>query len=147
MVLKEQISNDIKTAMKAGESVIVLTLRMLLAAFNNMEIDKRTKGDVSEDDYIGTVKKEAKKRKEAIEAYKAAGRTEAQQQEETELEILSKYLPEEMSEDDVKKIVDEVVAEKGIDNLGMIIGEVMKRTDGQADGGVVSKLVREKLGQ
>lgn len=146
MSLKEQINEDIITAMKAKEANMVATLRMLSAEFSNMEIDKRAKGEVSEDDYVGVIKKEAKKRKEAIEAYKTAGRTESQQQEEAELEILSKYLPEEMGEDEVKKIVDEVVGEMGTDNMGMIIGEVMKRTGGNADGGVVSKLVREKLG-
>ena len=62
------------------------------------------------------------------------------------LKVLSKYLPQEMSEDEIKKIVEAVIAEKGTDNLGMIIGEVVTRTDGRADGGVVSKLVREKLG-
>ncbi|RLC36354.1 GatB/YqeY domain-containing protein [candidate division Kazan bacterium] len=148
MVLKEQISEDIKAAMKAGQSETVSVLRMLMAAFNNMEIEKRVKGEVKEDDYVGVVKKETKKRKEAIEAYKAAGRAEAQRKEEIELEVLSKYLPEEMSESDIKKVVDEVIAERSEDlsNLGMIIGEVVKRTQGRADGGVISKLVRERLG-
>lgn len=146
MTLKEQISEDIKVAMKAREPLKVATLRMLMAAFNNMEIEKRAKGSVFEDDYVTIVKKEAKKRKEAIEAYKSAGRVEARQQEEAELEILSKYLPEEMNEDDIKKIVDEVVAEKGVDNIGIIIGEVIKRAGGKTDGGTVSKLVKEKLG-
>lgn len=144
-MLKEQIQKELIEAQKAQDKQRVSTLRMLLAAFNNMEIDRRVKGEVIEDNYTEVVKKEAKKRKEAIEAYKTAGRAEAQQQEEAELEILSKYLPEEMSEDDVKKIVDEVVAEKGVDNMGMLIGEVMRRTEGRADGGMVSKLVKERL--
>ncbi len=146
MTLKEQINQDLKEALKSKDETKVSTLRLLVAAFNNMEIEKRTQGDVEEKDYQVMVKREAKKRQEAIEAYKTAGRAESQQKEEAELEILSKYLPEKMSEDEVKKIVEEVVAEKGTDNVGMIIGEVVKRSDGRADGGVVSKLVRERLG-
>jgi len=145
-MLKEQIQKDLIEAQKAKDERRVSTLRMLMAAFNNMEIEKRVKGEVEEDDYVGIVKKEAKKRKEAIAAYQAADRAEAQQQEEAELEVLSKYLPEEMSEEDIKKIVAEVITEKGIDNIGMIIGEVVKRSEGRADGGTVSKLVKEKLG-
>ncbi|MDD5606114.1 MAG: GatB/YqeY domain-containing protein [Patescibacteria group bacterium] len=145
-MLKEQVQLDLTAAQKAREEQKVSTLRMLVAAFNNMEIAKRGKADVSEDDYMTVVKQEAKKRKEAIEAYKVAGRAESQALEEAELEILAAYLPEQMSEDELKSIVDAVVEEKGIDNMGLIIGEVMKRAQGRADGGVVSKLVREKLG-
>jgi len=143
-MLKEQINQDLKEALKSGDTVKVNTLRLLVAAFNNMEIEKRIQGGIEEKDYQMIAKKEAKKRQEAIEAYKAAGRAESQQKEEAELEILSKYLPEEMGEDEVKKLVEEVIAEKGTDNIGTIIGEVVKRSDGRADGGMVSKLVRER---
>ena len=143
-MLKEQINQDLKEALKSGDTVTVATLRLLVAAFNNMEIEKRTQGEIEEKDYQAMVKREAKKRQEAIAAYKAAGRAESQQKEEAELKILSKYLPEEMGEDEVKKLVEEVIAEKGTDNIGTIIGEVVKRSDGRADGGMVSKLVRER---
>nr|AQS30040.1 hypothetical protein [uncultured bacterium] len=134
-------------ALKAHEEAKVSTLRMLTAAFNNMEIEKRGAGvtQLEYKDYQAVVKREAKKRQESIELYKAAGRTELQQKEEAELELLSKYLPAEMSEAEVKTIVDAVVMEKGIENMGLLIGEVMKRTGGQADGGVVAKLVRERV--
>jgi len=147
-MLKEQITTELKDAMKAGDAARLSTLRMLLAAFNNMEIEKRTQGQtqVEEKDYQAVVKREVKKRQEAIEAYKTAGRTEAQANEEQELKTLSAYLPEEMSEAEVKAIVEAVVAEKGTDNMGMLIGEVVKRTDGRADGGMVAKLVKEKIG-
>ena len=143
-MLKEQINQDLKEALKSGDTVAVATLRLLVAAFNNMEIEKRIQGGMEEKDYQMVAKKEAKKRQEAIAAYRAAGRVESQQKEEAELEILSKYLPEEMGEDEVKKLVEEVIAEKGTDNIGTIIGEVVKRSDGRADGGMVSKLVRER---
>jgi len=134
-------------ALKAHEEAKVSTLRMLTAAFNNMEIEKRGAGvtQLEYKDYQAVVKREAKKRQESIELYKAAGRTELQQKEEAELELLSKYLPAEMSEAEVKTIVDAVVMEKGIENMGLLIGEVMKRTGGQADGGLVAKLVRERV--
>jgi hypothetical protein len=144
-MLKEQVQKDLVEAQKAKSEHKVMTLRMLIAAFNNMEIAKRGKGDVVEDDYTTVVKQEAKKRKEAIVAYEVAGRAESQAQEEAELEMLSAYLPEEMSEDELKTIVSAVLEEKGADNMGLIIGEVMKRTEGRADGGMVSKLVRERL--
>ncbi|OGB73795.1 hypothetical protein A3K24_03135 [candidate division Kazan bacterium RIFCSPHIGHO2_01_FULL_44_14] len=147
MGLKEQIAGELIVALKAHEEAKVSTLRMLTAAFNNMEIEKRGAGvtQLEYKDYQAVVKREAKKRQESIELYKAAGRTELQQKEEAELELLSKYLPAEMSEAEVKTIVDAVVMEKGIENMGLLIGEVMKRTGGQADGGVVAKLVRERV--
>lgn len=145
-MLKDQISTDLKEAMKSQNEVVLSTLRMLSAAFNNMEIEKRGAGAEAEDkDYQTILKREVKKRHEAIEAYKTAGRIESMEKEQVELELLSKYLPPEMSEEEVKKIVEEVIAEKGSDNMGIIIGEVVKRSDGHADGGLVSKLVRERL--
>jgi hypothetical protein len=144
-MLKETIQQDLIVAQKAKAELKVSTLRMLMAAFNNMEIAKRGKADVTEEDYMTVVKQEAKKRKEAIAAYEMAGRIESKEAEEAELAILSTYLPEQMNEDELKGIVDAVVEEMGVDNLGLIIGEVMKRTQGRADGGAVSKMVREKL--
>lgn len=134
--------------MKAADADKLSTLRMLLAAFNNMEIEKRGAGqtELTDKDYQGVVKREVKKRQEAIEIYKTAGRVELQAKEEQELNLLSSYLPEEMGEAEVKAIVDAVVAEKGVDNIGMLIGEVMKRADGKADGGLVAKLVKERIG-
>ncbi|HCR42877.1 TPA: glutamyl-tRNA amidotransferase [Patescibacteria group bacterium] len=148
MGLKEQIATELIQALKAHEGAKVSTLRLLMAAFNNMEIEKRTAGiaQLEDKDYQAVVKREAKKRQESIEIYKTAGRTELQQKEEAELGILTKYLPAEMGEAEVRAIVDAVVAEKGTDNMGMLIGEVMKRTEGRADGGLVARLVKDKLG-
>lgn len=146
-MLKEQIQTEIKAAMKSGDSFRLGVLRMLSAAFGNAEIVARGEGrEMTEADYQQVVKKESKKRQESIEAFKLAGRMEAIESEEKEIEILSAYLPEEMSEAEVKAVVDAVVAEKGIDNLGMLIGEVRARTDGRADGGLIAKLVKERIG-
>lgn len=148
MNLKEQITTEMKEAMKAGDALKLSTLRMLIAAFNNMEIEKRGAGQtqLEDKDYQAVVKREVKKRQEAIEAYKLAGRIESQEKEEQELKMLSVYLPEAMSEVEVKAIVDAVVAEKGVENMGVLIGEVIKRADGKADGGLVAKLIKEKIG-
>lgn len=147
-MLKEQITTEMKEAMKAGDAFRLSVLRMLIAAFNNMEIEKRGAGqtELEDKDYQTVVKKEVKKRQEAMEMYKLAGRAELQEKEEQELKVLSAYLPEEMGEAEVKAVVDAVVEEMGTENLGAIIGEVKKRTEGRADGGMIAKLVKEKIG-
>lgn len=145
-MLKEQVQTDIKEAMKSGDSWRLEVLRMLSAAFMNAEISMREKGEMTEANYESVVKKEAKKRQDAIVAYTDAGRPELAEAERKEVELLSKYLPEEMSEDEVKAVVEAVVAEKGIDNLGMLIAEVRSRTDGKADGGMIARLVKERIG-
>jgi uncharacterized protein YqeY len=147
-VLKDQIAAEIKEAMKAGDAERLSTLRMLSAAFQNMEIEKHGAGQTTfeDKDYQAVVKREVKKRQESIEIYKTNGRPELQAKEEQEVVLLSAYLPEEMGEAEVKAIVDAVVAEMGTANMGAIIGEVKKRSEGKADGGLVAKLVKEKIG-
>lgn len=147
-MLKDQITEEMKEAMKAGDAFRLSVLRMLMAAFNNMEIEKRGVGqaELEEKDYQAVVKREVKKRQEASEMFKTAGRTELQEKEDQEVKILSVYLPEEMGEAEVKAVVEAVVAEMGTGNMGAIIGEVRKRTDGKADGGMIAKLVKEKIG-
>src|SRR3989338_2445542 len=110
MELKGQIAAELIKALKAHDEARVSTLRLLTAAFNNMEIEKRTAGvtQMEDKDYQAVVKKEAKKRQESIELYKAAGRAELQQKEEAELELLSKYLPAEMGEAEVRAVVEAV---------------------------------------
>lgn len=144
-MLKEQVQSDIKEAMKSGDSFRVTVLRMLSAAFGNAEIAARGGADLTEADYQQVIKREVKKRAESIEMYKTAGRTESAETEQRELDLLSAYLPEQMSEDEVRAVVDAVVAEKGVENMGMIIGEVKARTDGRADGGLIAKLVKERI--
>lgn len=157
-MLKEQIQADLKEAMKAGDTGKVSVLRMLSAAFSNMEIAKRGEGEMTDKDYETVVKKEVKKLEDAIEQYRAGGRPELAEKEEAELKIMAVYMPEMMGEAEVAAIVDAVVGEMGGEmsnppspeqiraGMGKIIGEVMKRSEGKADGGMISKLVKEKLG-
>jgi len=142
MALKEQISSDLKDAMKNREDLKLQTLRMLSAALHNEEIAKG--GELDETATYAVIRREAKKRKEAAESFRSGGRAEQADKEEAESKILEVYLPQMMDEAEVAKIVDEEVAANPGGQVGVIIGAVMKRTAGSADGGVVSRLVRER---
>ncbi len=143
----DQLNKELVEALKAGDKVKTSTLRLAIAAVGNKRIE--VGHDLGEDEIIEVIGKEAKKRKESIEAYEKAGRDELVNKEKLELEILNKYLPSQLSEGDISTIIDEVMSEisaKGTDDFGKVIGAVMARVKGKADGKVVSSLVRAKLG-
>ncbi len=148
-MLKEKITSDLKEAMKAGETEKVSALRMLLAALHNEAIALiKKEAGLSEEEEIKVIKREVKKRKDSIEQYTAGNRPELAEAEQKEVVILSAYLPAEMSEEELKKIVGEVVAEMGEvapSQFGLVMKNVMAKTGGQVDGGMVSKLVKEML--
>lgn len=143
MSLKEQIQADLTQAMKAREDLKLQTLRMLSAALHNEEIAKG--GELDEAATHAVIRREVKKRKEAAESFRSGGRPEQGDKEEAEGKILENYLPQMMAEADVLKIVEEEIAANPGAQMGQIIGMVLKRTAGSADGGVVSKLVNQKL--
>lgn len=146
-MIKNTLQKRINEAMKAKDDVKVMTLRMLSAAITNAEIEKNRE-DLTEEEEMAVVKREAKKRKDAIEAYGKAGALERAKKEEKELAILSEFLPEEMSDQDLKKIVEETVDEmnaSSMADMGKVMGVVMKKIKGEADGNRVSALVKEKL--
>lgn len=145
MSLKENIQAELKEALKNRDEVKLQTLRLLNSAIHNEEISKGE--DLNDADIQTIVKKEVKKRKEAIEGFRNAGRDESADKETAEMKILEEYLPEMMSEAEVTKIVDEEIANNPDADMGRVIGAVMKRVAGEADGGMVSKLVKEKLSQ
>jgi hypothetical protein len=149
MSIIERINNDIKDAMKSKEAEKLSVLRMLTAALKNEAINLGEKdAGLSDEEAIKVIKKEVKKRKDSIEQYTAANRPELAKSEQKEAEILSSYLPAEMSEEDLKKIVAEVIAEMGEvapSQFGIVMKNVMAKTNGQADGGMVSKVVKEIL--
>jgi uncharacterized protein YqeY len=146
-MIRDNIQKQINEAMKARDEIRVMTLRMLSAALTNAEIDnKRVK--LTEEQEITVVKKEAKKRKDAIEIYDRVGEKVRADKERRELEILKEFLPEEMGEEEIEKIAGKVIGEtgaSGMENMGKVIGMVMKETGGKADGGIVAKVVKEKL--
>lgn len=138
-------------AMKGGDSDKVGVLRQILAALKNESLEKRRRekleSDVILDDseVIKVLKREHKKRLEAFGIYAKAGRGELAAKEDTEAKIISSYLPRELSEDEVKKLVQKVI-DSGVKNQGEAIKEVMKAAGGQVNGKVVSELVRAALG-
>lgn len=143
MTLKEQISSDLKEAMKSRDDLKLQTLRMLSAALHNEEIAKG--GELDEAATHAVIRREVKKRKEAAESFRAGGRAEQGDKEEAEGKILEIYLPQLMNEAEVLKIVEEEIAANPGAQLGQIIGAVMKRAAGQADGTAVARLVNQKL--
>lgn len=136
-----QIRTDLNAAMKAGDSLKVSVLRMVLSAFNYKKIDLQK--DLTEADEIAVLQNEAKKRREAIESYRAGGRTEQEEQEAKELEILQAYLPEQMGEEEIRNEIKKL-------NLPSDFGQAMKIAApmfrGKADGGMVARIVREVIG-
>ena len=146
MSLKDKIREDLKNAMKSKDEVAVRTLRMVIAAIKNFEVEKMK--EASDEDVIAVLQKEAKKRKEAIEQYKAAERDDLASAEEAELRVIEKYLPEQMSEGEIKELAKEIIKQVGattVKDLGKVMKEIMPKVKGKADGKLVNKIVRELL--
>lgn len=146
MELYSRLTEDMKSSMKAGDAGRTGTIRLLRGALKNEEI--KTGHDLGEDEATKVLVREAKQRRDSIEAYQTAGRSDLVDQEQSELAIISGYLPTAMSEDELEKLVSDVVASMGatdMKQMGAVIGAVMKRAGAAADGGAVSRLVKEKL--
>ncbi|MFH1857074.1 MAG: GatB/YqeY domain-containing protein [Candidatus Omnitrophota bacterium] len=147
MSLAERIEKDLVAAMKAKDEARVGTLRFLKAALKNYGIEKRNK-ELKDEDVIQVLRRQIKQRQDSIEAYKAGNRPELAQKEESELVILKNYMPEELSEDELKKIISQTVSEiqaSGIKDMGKVMGAVMPKVAGKADGKMLSRLVSEEL--
>lgn len=146
--LKEQIDRDLKAAMLGGDKVLAETLRGLKSAilYAELAVNKKDRG-FNDDEIVGVLTKEAKKRQESAELYKQGGNAEKEQAELTEKNVIQKYLPEQMSDEELGKLVDEVITQVGKDQskMGQIIGQVKQKAGPSADGGAIAKLVKEKL--
>ena len=145
-MIADTITQKIGEALKAKQEIRLSTLRLLSSALNYEFIAKQHKLDEQEE--IVVVRKEAQKRKEAIEAYEKVGATDRAQKEQKELEILQEYLPPEMSEEELEKIVKETIFKtnaSSISDMGKVIGIVMGKVKGKVEGSRVSLLVKEKL--
>lgn len=146
MPLKEQLNDEMKAAMKAGDRTRLSTLRMLLAEVKNAEIAKR--GDLDDGEVLAVVTREAKKRKEAIEGFEKGNRPDLVEKEQAELAILEAYLPEQMSDDDLAALVRETIEEVGASgpgDLGKVMGKLMPKVKGKADGKLANQMAREML--
>lgn len=148
MALTDQLQADMTAAMKARDAETVATLRMVIAAVKNAKVSAGHSGDVTDEETLELLTREAKKRNEAAEAYDAAGRDELAAKERRELEIIRRYLPEQLDEDTVRSLVDEAIADTGASgpsDLGKVMSAVMPKVKGRADGKVVNRVVRERL--
>ncbi|OGD86969.1 hypothetical protein A2870_04330 [Candidatus Curtissbacteria bacterium RIFCSPHIGHO2_01_FULL_41_11] len=147
MALLDQINQDLNTALKSGDQVTVSTVRMVIANLNNARIAKG--GELTDDEIIGEISKDAKRHKESIEAYKSAGRDDLVSKEQAELGVLTKYLPEQFSDEELEKMVTEAIGAIGaktVDDMGRVVGAVMSSAGAKADGAKVASIVRQKLG-
>jgi uncharacterized protein YqeY len=144
--LIEQIQEDLKRSMKAKDGNRVSVLRFLLSSIKNREIDK--KEILNDDEILKVIASSAKSRRESIEAFREGNRPDLVEKEAEELAILEEYLPEQLSPEDVRNIVKEVVEAVGaatVSDLGMVMKELMPRLQGKADGKLVNNIVREIL--
>lgn len=146
---KAKLQEELKQSMLARDELRTSVLRLLLSAINYYEIQKGGAGyEASEEDVMQVIGTQAKQRRDSIAEYEKAERAELVDKEQKELDILSAYLPEQMSEEEVTKIVDQTVTETGassIQDMGKVMGALNGKFKGKADMGLVSNLVKQKL--
>lgn len=145
-MITDTLGEQIAQAMKAKDSTRLSVLRMLSTALSYERIDQQR--DLNAEEELTIVRREAKKRREAMEAYQKAGRDDLFQKEKAELAVLEAFLPPQLSQSELEKIVDEVVKDSQAAtaaDIGRIIGAVIAKTKGQADGAAVARLVKTKL--
>jgi hypothetical protein len=142
----EGLSARIREAMKSGDRTRLSTLRMLSASVKNREVELGH--DLSEEEFLEVVGREVKRRKEAAEAYRGAQRPELEERERAEQLILEEYLPEQLSEEELSKVVDEAIAATGASDpkeVGKVMAHIMLQHKGRVDGSTVSRMARERL--
>ena len=149
--LKDRLRTDLTTAIKARDEVRSSTLRMVLTAITNAEVSGKVSRELTDDDVVSVLSSEAKKRREAAEAFDAAGRTESAAKERAEAEVLADYLPSPLSEDEVRDLVTSAIVSLGVQDEGMkamgkVMGAISTQVKGRADGGAVAAEVRRQLG-
>jgi uncharacterized protein YqeY len=148
---KQQLRDELKQAMLSRDVVKTSVLRMVLSAVGYFEIQKGGAGyEASDEEVLAVIQKEVKQHKDSIEQFKSAGRQELMEKETKELEILQTYLPAQMSEDEVRTLVEGVVERIGATSsadMGKVMSMLMGKVKGKADGSLVSRLVREELGR
>lgn len=146
-MLKQDIEQQMKEALKAGDQARLSTLRFLLAAIKNEEIAQGH--EATDEEVVAVIRRQAKQRRESIEAFRQAGREELALKEEAELAILNTFIPQQLTEDEIRQIAKEVLAqlpETERNNFGRVMGATMGKVKGKADGNLVAKVVKELLG-
>jgi hypothetical protein len=150
-ILKDRLRADLTTAIKARDEVRSSTLRMVLTAITNAEVAGKQARELTDEDVLGVLTSEGKKRREAAEAFDEAGRTEQAAKERSEFEVLAEYLPEQLGADAIAALVTEAIAStgaaaEGARAMGKVMGALQPKVKGRADGGVVAAEVRRQLG-
>jgi len=146
MSIRQTISDDMKTFMRAKDSARLGAIRLLQAAIKQKEVDERI--ELNDDQIFSVIQKMLKQRKDSIEAYQKASRQDLIDQEQLEIEVLSKYMPEPLSEEEINQYIEEAVASTGasdMKDMGKVVGVLKSKVAGRADMAEVSKLVRQKL--
>ena len=145
-MLKDQIFNDQKEAMKGGDKPRLATIRLIMAAIKQQEVDSRK--ELSDEDVTAILTKMVKQRRDSVEQYTNAGRTDLADQELSEIAIIEQYLPEQLSAEEVASLIDEAIAATGAagpQDMGKVMGQLKPRLQGRADMGAASAIVRQKL--
>jgi uncharacterized protein YqeY len=149
MSLKQQLEDDLKTAMLAGDKTLVTTLRGLKSSILNVEVAKGSREQgLSDDEVIDVLTKQAKQRQESADFFTQGGNEEKAQAELAEKAVIEKYLPAQVSESEISAAVDKVITDtgaQGMQAMGQVIGAVKQQFGATADGSVIARLVKEKL--
>jgi uncharacterized protein YqeY len=148
MSIKETLQADLTEAIRGRNEIVSGTIRMVLTAITNEEVSGKEARVLTDAEIITVLSREAKKRREAAEAFGDAGRTDKAALEKAEGEVIAKYLPEQMSEDEIKKLIDAAIAQTGASgpaDMGKVMGVIKSQVAGKADGGTVSGLVKAAL--
>src|SRR5712671_2687857 len=147
-MLRDRIADEMRAAMKAREQARVSTLRMLMAAMKNMQVKKGH--ELDDEEVVEVIAREAKRRRESMDAFEKGGRPELVEKEGAELAVLESYLPERLSDEELAALVDEAIAETGASSpkeIGNVMKALMPKVKGRADGSAVSTAVRARLGE
>ena len=146
MSLKNQITEDMKSAMKAGAKDRLKVVRLIMAAIKQVEVNKRV--ELDDAGVLSVLDKMVKQRRESVEQFEKGGREDLAAIERAEIEVLQAYLPEQLSADEIAALVDEVIAATGaesIRDMGKVMGQIKAKAAGRADMGAVSATVKERL--
>jgi uncharacterized protein YqeY len=146
MAINERLMQDLKTAMREKDTLKKSVITMLRAAIKQMEVDSRQ--EVTDEMVHEIIAKQIKQKKGAIEDFDKADRQDLVEEARAEIEVLMTYLPEQMSEDEIRELVEQTISDLGassMKDMGKVMGALVEKTKGRADNGLVSKIVREKL--
>ena len=148
MSIKESLRSDLTEAIRSRDEITSGTIRMVLTAITNEEVAGKEARVLSDDEVITVLSREAKKRREAAEAFESAGRSDRAALEKAEGEVIGRYLPAQLSVDEIKKMIADAIASTGAagpGDMGKVMGTVKALIAGKADGSIVSNLVKEAL--